>query len=125
LAFFNRLLEATGIRTTWSYDTTYQLVNEHRTAAGPAEYNITYTYDPVGNRLVMTAAGALTTYAYDAANQLQTLMEASGTTTFTFDASGNQQIEKGPNRADHQHLGLRESTYPSRPSKRCPRDNGL
>jgi len=94
----NRLgvLEATGVRTTWSYDSIYQLVGEHRTAAAPAGYNITYIYDPVGNRLMMNAAGALTTCSYDAANQLQTLVDATGTTTFTFDASGNQQIENAP-----------------------------
>jgi YD repeat-containing protein len=90
----NRLcvLEDTGVRTTWTYDATNQLVNEHRTAAGQAGYNTTFVYDPVGNRLTKNAAGALTTAIYDAANQLQISIDTTGTTTFIFDASGNQQI---------------------------------
>ena len=44
-----RVVESTGNRVTWSYDNTYQLRNEQR--SGSNSYNITYTYDPVGNRL--------------------------------------------------------------------------
>ena len=44
-----RVVESSGNRVTWSYDKTYQLKNEQR--SGSNGYNITYTYDPVGNRL--------------------------------------------------------------------------
>ena len=52
--------------------------------------------DPVGNRLLKNAAGALTTSSYDAANQLETNDGTSGVTTYTFDAAGNQQIVQAP-----------------------------
>ena len=48
-------MESTGNRVTWSYDKTYQLTNEQR--SGSNSYNITYTYDPVGNRLVLINGG--------------------------------------------------------------------
>jgi YD repeat-containing protein len=86
--------EATGQRTTWSYDETYQLTNEHRSGTGG--FNTTHVYDPAGNRLVKNASGALTTSAYDAADQLTNSVDSSGTTTYTFDADGNQQIEDAP-----------------------------
>jgi hypothetical protein len=35
---------------TWSYDNNYQLTRERRSGANA--YDITYTYDPVGNRRV-------------------------------------------------------------------------
>lgn len=59
-------------------------------------YNITHTYDPVGNRLVKNDTGSRTTYTYDVANQLQTAVSSAGTTTFTFDQAGNQQVESAP-----------------------------
>ncbi len=92
----NRLgvTDATGQKTTWTFDRTYQLTNENRSGTGG--FNTTFTYDAVGNRLVKKATGALTTSTYDAANQHVTSVDASGTTTYTFDAAGNQQIEKAP-----------------------------
>jgi YD repeat-containing protein len=44
--------ENDGTVTTWTYDNVYQLLNEKR-AGGPAgtSFNVTYTYDPAGNRL--------------------------------------------------------------------------
>ena len=59
-------------------------------------YNTTYTYDPVGNRLVKWDSGALTTSTYDVANQLQTSVASTGVTTYTFDLTGNQQIVSAP-----------------------------
>jgi len=95
----NRLgvTEATGQKATWTYDDTYQLVNEHRSGTGG--FNLTYLYDSVGNRLVKNSAGALTTSTYDAANQLQTAVDTTGTTTFVFDATGNQQVDQAPSGA--------------------------
>ena len=88
-----RMREATGRLTTWTYDDSYQLIGEHRSSASGG-FHITYTYDPVGNRLVKNSSGALTTSTYDAANQLQTATESNGVTTFIFDAAGNQQTEQ-------------------------------
>jgi YD repeat-containing protein len=90
-----RMREATGRLTTWTYDDTYQLISEHRSSASGG-FHITYTYDPVGNRLVKKSSGALTTSTFDAADQLQTSVDSTGTTTFTFDAAGNQQIDQAP-----------------------------
>jgi RHS repeat-associated protein len=89
-----RVVEVTGNRVSWSYDNTYQLRNEQR--SGSNSYNITYTYDPVGNRLSLVNGGVPTTSTYDAANQLVTAKTTSGTTTYTFDAAGNQLITRAP-----------------------------
>jgi hypothetical protein len=43
------LLELAGDRTTWTYDATYRLTQEHRTGTGG--HNTIHTYDPAGNRL--------------------------------------------------------------------------
>ena len=92
----NRLgvTDAAGQKTSWTFDRTYQLINENRSGTGG--FNTSFTFDAVGNRLVKNASGALTTSAFDAANQLVTSVDASGTTTYTFDAAGNQQIEQAP-----------------------------
>ena len=65
-----------GNRVTWSYDNTYQLKNEQR--SGSNTYNITYTYDPVGNRLVLINGGVRTTSTYDAANELTKSQASAG-----------------------------------------------
>jgi YD repeat-containing protein len=88
--------EASGDLVTWSCDNTYQLTREQR--SGTNSYDITYTYDPVGNRLTNLEAGSTTTYVYDAANQIQTEQTPSLLTTFTFDANGNLQGEMGADR---------------------------
>ncbi|MBS0266547.1 MAG: RHS repeat-associated core domain-containing protein, partial [Planctomycetes bacterium] len=86
--------EASGDRVTWTYDPTYQLVNEKR--SGVNSYNVTYTYDPAGNRTVKMESGARTTSTYDAANRLKTAQDGTGRTTFTFDAAGNQTKQVSP-----------------------------
>ena len=83
--------EAGGDLVTWSYDNAYQLTREQRSGANA--YDITYTYDPVGNRVIKIEGGATTTYSYDAANQIETEETPSQITTFTFDANGNTQVE--------------------------------
>jgi YD repeat-containing protein len=90
-----RMREATGRLTTWSYDETYQLINEHRSST-VGGFNTTHVYDPVGNRLVKSELEGLTTSTFDVANQLVTAVSMDGTTTFTFDAAGNQQIDNAP-----------------------------
>ena len=64
------MVEVDGSVVTWSYDPTYQLTNEQRSGAN--SYNITYVYDPVGNRTLLVNSGAPTTYTYNAANQMAT-----------------------------------------------------
>jgi len=51
--------EANGDVVTWSYDNTFRLTREQRSGANA--YDITYTYDPVGNRLTQVSSGAATT----------------------------------------------------------------
>jgi RHS repeat-associated protein len=90
-----RVVESSGNRVTWSYDKTYQLRNEQR--SGSNSYNITYTYDPVGNRLVLINGGVPTTSTYDVANELHTSHAFSvGITTYTSDAAGNLLTSVSP-----------------------------
>src|SRR5206468_2479193 len=63
----NRIIESSGIRVTWSYDADYQLTRERRSGANA--YDITYTYDPAGNRRTKLQDAVTTTYTYDAASQ--------------------------------------------------------
>jgi RHS repeat-associated protein len=83
--------EANGDVITWSYDNAYQLTREQRSGANT--YDITYSYDAVGNRLIKIEGGQTTTYTYDAANQVQTEETPAQITTFAFDANGNTLVE--------------------------------
>ncbi len=90
----NRLnvVELDGTRVTFGYDPSYQLISEQW--SGSNAYNTTYTYDPLGNRLVKNDGGQLTTYSYNAANELVLLQPSSGQpTTNTYDADGNLLVE--------------------------------
>jgi len=89
-----RVVEANGDRVTWSYDNTYQLTREWR--SGTNSYAITYTYDPVGNRLTKHDATVPTTYAYDAANQVKRVQDSTGYTTYTYDGNGNLSLTQSP-----------------------------
>jgi YD repeat-containing protein len=53
------VVESSGDRVTWSYDSAYQLLNERR--SGVNGYNVTHTYDAAGNRTVKIDSGARTT----------------------------------------------------------------
>ena len=106
-----RVVESTGNRVTWTYDNTYQLKNEQR--SGSNSYNITYTYDPVGNRLTEINGGVRTTSTYDAANELTKTQVVAGVTTMTFDANGNLLLSRNPiEPADLVHLGFRKPPDP-------------
>ena len=125
----NRLgvTDASGAATTWSYDPTYQLTGEQRSTPGALDwvdftlaqwqsftlaqwqafkldasdgvYNTTYTYDPVGNRILKNDSGALTTSTYDVANR----------------AANRRRSDWG----DHVHLRLgREPATDARPQRR-------
>ncbi len=77
-------------RVTWTYDKTYQLTQEEATLrVSPVMFfrmfNATFTYDPVGNRLLEqeviefpVPSSGTTTYAYDAANELKTKRPPAG-----------------------------------------------
>jgi YD repeat-containing protein len=88
------MLESSGDRVTWTYDAADRLTREQR--SGPSAYDTTCTYDPLGNRLVKDASGALTTSTYDLANQLVTSQDAAGTTTYTYDMAGQPAIVEQP-----------------------------
>ena len=75
---------------TYSYDNAYQLTRERRSGANA--YDVTYSYDPVGNRLTKIEGGTTTTYSYDAANQLNVEVTPSARTTYTYDANGNTSV---------------------------------
>jgi RHS repeat-associated protein len=81
------MVDSGGDRTTWTYDALSRLTRERRSGANA--YDLTYTYDPVGNRATKLTGGVTTTYTYDAADEL-TAANAGGTrTTFTYDNDGN------------------------------------
>jgi len=83
-----RVAEAGGIRNTWTYDKIYQLRRERRN--GATAYDVTHSYDAVGNRLVKNDSGTRTTVSYDAANQILVAQTASSRTTFSHDGAGNR-----------------------------------
>jgi RHS repeat-associated protein len=83
-----RVVEFSGDRVTWVYDNTYQLKRETR--SGLNSYDITYSYDPAGNRKTMLTGGVTTTYTCDAANQLNSYQDNTGTTNISYDTNGNQ-----------------------------------
>jgi len=90
----NGVAEANGDLVTWSYDNSYQLTREQR--SGSNAYDVTYTYDSVGNRLTKLEGGVTTTYTCDVANELLTSEDSSGVTTFSYDANGNTLTQTTP-----------------------------
>ena len=73
--------EANGDITTYEYDKLYRLTK----VVYPDGRTVTYTYDPVGNRLSMNGNGNIINYTYDAANRLL----QAGNVTFAYDNNGN------------------------------------
>ena len=74
--------EANGDRVTWSYDEAYQLTREQRSGANA--YDVTYSYDSVGNRLAQVEGSARTTYSYDIANELMTAVTGAYRNTYSY-----------------------------------------
>jgi YD repeat-containing protein len=68
-----------GVSTSYGYDRLYQL-----TSVTPVGTSTSYTYDPVGNRLIMVR-GSSTSYTYDRADRILT----AGATSYTVNANGN------------------------------------
>jgi RHS repeat-associated protein len=84
------VVEANGDRVTWSHDGIYQLVREQRSAANG--YDVSYSYDALGNRLTAVESGVTTTYSYDEANQLSYDYTPTLRTTYSYDANGNTTL---------------------------------
>ena len=63
-----------------------------------ASYDISYEYDAVGNRTLMTdnLASEVTTYTYGRANQLLSEESSLGTIDYTYDADGNRTQKDDP-----------------------------
>jgi len=95
VAVFTYTLDAVGNRLTmqdlsgstgYTYDNLYRLTQ----VTYPGGEQVTYAYDPMGNRtsLVSTIAGT-TVYTYDVADRLLSFSGPGGTVTQTWDANGN------------------------------------
>ncbi len=95
-----RLEESDEALTTWDYDGACQLTHERRTQSGTLVYDLSYAYDPAGNRTLQTAydgaGSSLTTLTYSDANRLLTEISPAGTTTHSYDQAGNQTKVEGP-----------------------------
>ena len=94
-------MSSDGTRTTWSYDSTGQLVQEVRN--GTNSLNITHMYDLVGNRTLQNAAGTRVTYTYDVANELTLAMTGSARTTYLSDNAGNRSQMTAPAGTTYYH----------------------
>jgi RHS repeat-associated protein len=81
----NRVVEESGRVVEYTYDAVYRLIQENITDPVSGIRTITYTYDPVGNRLSKTDGSTSTAYVYDANDRLLT----EGAITYTYDANGN------------------------------------
>lgn len=113
------LMLPNGVSTEYQYDTASRLTAQiYRNALGLLG-NLTYEYDPAGNRIAVGGSFARTllpdpiaTATYDSANQqfafgdktmtydangsLETITDPGGTTTFTWDAQNQLTALSGP-----------------------------
>jgi len=81
---------ANGDLMTFTYDDGHRLTREQRN--GTNGYDMTYTFDAVGNRTTKVTGGVTTTFTFNDADQL-TVQNAGGTlTTLSFDAAGNNTV---------------------------------
>ena len=87
------VLESNGDRVTWLYDQAGRLTREQRRAS---QYDITHTYDAVGNRLVRINDGARQRVCMTPPTNWPISQDSSGVTTYIFDAAGNLAIEEAP-----------------------------
>jgi len=83
------------------YDSSYQLIEEQR--SGDAASDITYAYDPSGNRVsksvTINGQTVTTSYTYDAGDKMLT----AGGTNFGYDDSGNMTSASGGSSASVAH----------------------
>ena len=76
-----QVTDGSGVATQYGYDRLYELTSVTRDTKVTS-----YTYDPAGNRLTLTAPGTSINYSYDADDRLL----SAGGTTFVYDANGNR-----------------------------------
>jgi|GEM_PF-5252252 len=96
IASYSYTLNDAGIRTDvvenggshvyYGYDSLYRLKSERRT--GVHTDTITYTYDPVGNRLTQGHRGITTSYAYNNRDMLLSEWDGSDSTRYSYDSAG-------------------------------------
>jgi len=96
LAHYDYTLNAAGMRTQvtekdsskvfYGYDSLYRLKSERRT--GSHTDTMTYTYDPVGNRLTKGHRGVTTTYAYNNRDELLSEWDGTDSTRYSYDSAG-------------------------------------
>jgi len=87
-----RMAFANGDVAQYDYDAKDQLTGEHR--RGTLNYDIIFSYDPVGNRLTQSRQGAIKdpgsiTYSYNAGDELLTETGRNYINTYTHDPNGN------------------------------------
>ncbi|MEX2214855.1 MAG: putative Ig domain-containing protein [Phycisphaeraceae bacterium] len=88
--------ELDGRTVDYGYDALLQLVSESISDPVLGDRLITYTYDPVGNRLTRTdSLEGLTAYVYDANDRLLTETGPAGVITYAYDDNGNQLSKSG------------------------------
>ncbi len=80
-----RVVENTGRTVDYTYDDLYRLVREDIADAVLGDETVSYTYDPVGNRLTKEDSVSTTNYNYDENDRLLT----EGFNTYIYDANGN------------------------------------
>lgn len=80
-----KAVEDNGRTADYAYDNLYRLTGEMITDPVLGNETISYTYDPVGNRLAKTDSGGMTSYSYDGNDRLL----SEGGNTYTYDANGN------------------------------------
>ncbi len=83
----NRLqvIENSGRTVNYTYDSVYRLTHEEIADPVLGNNNISYTYDPVGNRLSKTDLSGVTSYTYDINNRLT----SDGINIYSYDNNGN------------------------------------
>jgi len=75
---------------TYSYDAL------NRLAGGTGPWgNLSWTYDPVGNRLTQVDGAGSSTYSYQSGSNRLSSITGSNPTSFSYDANGNTTIENG------------------------------
>jgi RHS repeat-associated protein len=78
--------EKDSSKVFFGYDSLYRLKSERRTGAHTD--TMTYTYDPVGNRLTKAHRGVSTTYAYNNRDQLLSEWDGTDSTRYSYDSAG-------------------------------------
>ena len=80
-----KVVEDNGRTVDYTYDNLYRLTGEMITDPVLGNQTISYTYDPVGNRLAKTDSDGTTSYSYDGNDRLL----SEGSNTYTYDPNGN------------------------------------